>query len=64
MGGGHRTGRLFHTLVSKEVYLMAGITELDLERMRNMDVREVDPATLPDIADIHIDTSQIGRAHV
>ena len=58
---------------------MAGITELDLERMRNMDVREVDPATLPDIADIHIDTSrppeervaslirqmnEIGRAHV
>lgn len=31
--------------------------ELDLERMRNMDVREVDPATLPDINDIQIDTS-------
>lgn len=31
--------------------------ELDLEQMRSMDVREVDPATLPDINDIHIDTS-------
>lgn len=31
--------------------------DLDLEHMRSMDVREVDPETLPDIADIHIDTS-------
>ena len=31
--------------------------ELDLEQMRSMDVREVDPATLPDINDIHIDIS-------
>ena len=30
---------------------------IDLERMRNMDVRDVDPATIPDIKDIHIDTS-------
>lgn len=37
---------------------MTEITELDLERMRNMDVREVDPAMLPDIEDIHIDTSR------
>ncbi len=36
---------------------MADIMELDLEHMRNMDVREVDPATLPDIEDIRIDTS-------
>lgn len=36
---------------------MTEITELDLERMRNMDVREVDPAALPDIEDIQIDTS-------
>ena len=36
---------------------MTEITELDLERMRNMDVREVDPAALPDIEGIQIDTS-------
>ena len=36
---------------------MTEITELDLERMRNMDVREVDPSTVPDINDIQIDTS-------
>lgn len=30
---------------------------IDLERMRNMDVRDVDPAAIPDIKDIHIDTS-------
>lgn len=30
---------------------------IDLERMRNMDVRDVDPATIPDIKDIHIHTS-------
>ena len=33
------------------------MTAIDLERMRNMDVRDVDPATIPDIKDIHIDTS-------
>lgn len=31
--------------------------EQDLKLMREMDVREVDPATLPDIADIRVDTS-------
>ena len=36
---------------------MTEITELDLERMRNMDVREVAPSTVPDINDIQIDTS-------
>lgn len=36
---------------------MMNITEQDLERMRSMDVRDVDPATLVDIEDIHIDTS-------
>ena len=29
----------------------------DLELMREMDVREIDPDTLPDIADIRVDTS-------
>lgn len=28
-----------------------------LEQMRNVDVRTVDPATLKDIRDVHIDTS-------
>lgn len=36
---------------------MTEITELDLERMRSMDVREVDPSIVPDINDIQIDTS-------
>lgn len=36
---------------------MTDIMGLDLERMRNMDVREVDPAALLDIEDIQIDTS-------
>ena len=31
--------------------------EKDLELMREMDVREIDPDTLPDIADIRADTS-------
>lgn len=31
--------------------------EKDLKVLREMDVREVDPETLPDIADIHIDPS-------
>ena len=31
--------------------------EKDLELMREMDVREIDPDTLPDIADIRVDTS-------
>ncbi len=31
--------------------------DMDLERMRGMDVRDVDPETLPDISDIRIDTS-------
>lgn len=31
--------------------------DMDLERMRSMDVRDVDPSTLPDIADIRIDTT-------
>ena len=29
----------------------------DLELMREMDVREIDPDTLPDIVDIRVDTS-------
>lgn len=33
------------------------MTEKDLELMREMDVREIDPDTLPDIADIRVDTS-------
>lgn len=33
------------------------MTEQELERMRNMDVREVDPSTLADIKDVHIDAS-------
>lgn len=31
--------------------------EKDLELMREMDVREIDPDTLPDIVDIRVDTS-------
>lgn len=31
--------------------------DMDLERMRSMDVRDVDPETLPDISDIRINTS-------
>lgn len=31
--------------------------EKDLELMREMDIREIDPDTLPDIADIWVDTS-------
>lgn len=33
------------------------MTEKDLELMREMDVREIDPDALPDIADIRVDTS-------
>ena len=31
--------------------------EKDLELMREIDLREIDPDTLPDIADIRVDTS-------
>ncbi len=33
------------------------MTEKSLELMQKMDVREVDPATLPEISDIQVDTS-------
>lgn len=33
------------------------MTEMNLEALRQMDVREVDPETLPDIKDIRIDPS-------
>lgn len=33
------------------------MTVKDLKSLQEMDVREVDPATLPDIADIHVDAS-------
>ncbi len=33
------------------------MTENSLELMQKMDVREVDPATLPEISDIQVDTS-------
>ncbi len=32
--------------------------EIDLASMRKMDVRDVDPETLVDISDIHLDISQ------
>lgn len=33
------------------------MTVMSLEELRKLDVRDVDPATLPDIKDIHIDPS-------
>ena len=31
---------------------------IDLEAMRNIDIRNFDPDTIPDIKDIHIDTDK------
>ena len=33
-------------------------TYIDLESMRNVDIQDFDPNTIPDIKDIHIDTNQ------
>ena len=36
--------------------------EEHLKKLREIDVRDIDPSTLVDIKDVHID--KIGRAHV
>lgn len=33
------------------------MTVMSLEELQKLDVRDVDPETLPDIKDVHIDTS-------